>query len=93
MSWRCDDVGRDQEPLAFKIDYEHGALQVDTTAFRGSSYLSLTSPNDMYVGVYSADGAPVETLLEQSVTLRLNGKVGGYGCYERTVFGVITPEP
>jgi hypothetical protein len=90
--WRCDDARRDEEPIRFKLIYEKGMHEVASTAFRGNSYLCLASPNDMYVGVYASPGGATETLLEQSVSLQLNGSVPGYGCFERTVFGVIRPE-
>jgi len=93
MGWRCDDAMRDREPITFRITYPKGVLDVATVAFVSNSYSSLTSPNDQYVGVYSSRGAePTLVLLEQSVKLRLNGSVDGYGCCERTVQGVIAPE-
>jgi hypothetical protein len=93
MGWRCDDAKRDQDPISFRIHYAKGTLDIDVASFVTNSYCSLTSPNDQYVGVYPSPGAqPTLVLMEQSVKLRLNGKIGGYGCCERTVPGVIAPE-
>jgi hypothetical protein len=93
MGQRCDDARRDQEPVSFKLNYEKGTLDIESTTFHGSSYLSLCSPNEMYIGVYPSEGGPTETLMEQSVSLSLNGFIKGYGCFERTVPGIIKPEP
>ena len=84
---RCEDVNRDEEPIRIVLSYENGTLTIDTAGYHGSSYLSLVSPNDMYVGVYPSDPGPTVVLDEQSVTLTLNGSVNGYGCYERTIPG------
>jgi hypothetical protein len=91
MGWRCDDASLDEKPISFRLTYEKGPFEVESTAYRGNSYLSFTSPNDLYVGVYPAGNPPL-TLLEQSVVLRLNGSVRGYGCFERTVPGVLAAE-
>ena len=91
MGWRCDDASLDEKPISFKLTYEKGPFEVESIAYRGNSYLSFTSPNDLYVGVYPAGNPPL-TLLEQSVVLRLNGSVQGYGCFERTVPGVLAAE-
>jgi hypothetical protein len=93
MGWRCDDATRDGEPISFSIAYENGRLDIETVEYVSNSYSSLTSPNDQYVGVYRSDTAePTMVLLEQSVRLRLNGSIEGYGCFERTVNGRVTPE-
>lgn len=92
MGWRCDDATRDEEPISFRIVYEKGTLDIETVSYTTNSYSSLTSPNDQYVGVYPSEAGPTLVLLEQSVKLRLNGTVNGYGCYERTVNGVLAPE-
>jgi len=91
MGWRCDDVSRAEKPMSFKLAYETATLEVESIAYPGNSYLSFTSPNDLYVGVYPSGNPPL-TLLEQSVELRLNGSVKGYGCFERTVPGVLAAE-
>lgn len=85
---RCEDVARDEEPIQLVLSYANGTLTIDTAGYHGSSYLSLVSPNDQYVGVYPSDPGPTLVLDEQSVTLTLNGSVKGYGCYERTIPGV-----
>jgi hypothetical protein len=87
IDWRCDDVAKDTKPFGFDLTYEKGTLRVDAVSFPDQSYLCFTAPNDMYMGVYQA-GDPPLTLLEQSVILKLNGEVPGYGCFERTVPGV-----
>lgn len=93
MGWRCDDATRDEEPISFSITYEKGRLDIETVAYTSNSYSSLTSPNDQYVGVYPSDtDEPTLVLLEQSVKLRLNGSIDGYGCYERTTNGRVIPE-
>jgi hypothetical protein len=91
MGWRCDDVSLAEKTISFSLISDMGRHDVESTAYRGNSYLSFTSPNDLYVGVYPA-GDPPLTLLEQSVDLRLNGSVRGYGCFERTVPGVLAAE-
>lgn len=85
---RCEDVARDEEPIRIVLSYAKGTLTIDTAAYHGSSYLSLVSPNDQYVGVYHSEEGPTLVLDEQSVSLTLNGSVKGYGCYERTIPGV-----
>lgn len=93
MGWRCDDARRDREPISFRIIYSKGVLDINTVAFVSNSYSSLTSPNDQYVGVYPSTGnEPTLVLLEQSVKLLLNNSVAGYGCFERTVQGVVAAE-
>jgi hypothetical protein len=49
MGWRCDDVSRAERPMSFKLAYERATLEVESIAYRGNSYLSFTSPNDLYV--------------------------------------------
>lgn len=85
---RCEDVAKDEQPIRIILSYEKGTLTIDTAEYHGSSYLSLVSPNDQYVGVYPSDPGPTLVLDEQSVTLTLNGSVKGYGCYERTIPGI-----
>jgi hypothetical protein len=93
MGWRCDDAKRDREPISFRIVYANGTLDIDVVAFTSNSYSSLTSPNDQYVGVYPSQMTePTLVLLEQSARMRLNGKVAGHGCCERTVQGVVAEE-
>ncbi len=92
MGWRCDDAARDREPISFKLHYEKGTLEIETVEYQTNSYLSLTSPNDQYVGVYPSEGGKTLVLTEQSVRLRLNGSVDGYGCFERTINGIVAPE-
>ncbi len=91
MGWRCDDVSLDEKPISFKLSYEKETVEVASTAYHGNSYLSFTSPNDLYVGVFPSGNPPL-TLLEQSVSLRLNGSIKGYGCFERTVPGMLAAE-
>jgi hypothetical protein len=92
LPWRCDDAARDHDPVRFRLHYANGSLDIETTEFQTDSYLSLTSPNDQYVGVYPTLGKPTLVLAEQSVGLRLNGSVPGYGCFERTINGHVEPE-
>jgi hypothetical protein len=92
LDWRCGDIAEYAKPFGFVLEYDKGALRIDSLAYPASAYLSYTSPNEIWVGVYHS-GHPPLTLLEQSVTLRLNGAVDGYGCYERTVPGVLAPTP
>lgn len=92
MGWRCDDASRDQEPISFKLHYANGTLEIDTVAFPTNSYLSLTAPNDMYVGVYPSNEGKTLVLTEQSVALLLDGSVPGYGCFERTINGIVALE-
>ncbi|MDB5702314.1 MAG: hypothetical protein JWL66_2513 [Sphingomonadales bacterium] len=89
---RCERVEDDEKPIRITLSYANGTLDIDTVAYHGSSYLSLTSPNDQYVGVYKSDPGPTLVLDEQSVTLTLNGTVAGYGAYERTIPGFHKPE-
>jgi hypothetical protein len=91
LDWRCDNADRAEKLTGFTLTTDKAKHRIEATAFRGSSYLSFTSPNDLYVGVYQA-GKPPLTLLEQSVALRLNGSIEGYGCFERTVPGVLAAE-
>jgi hypothetical protein len=91
MGWRCDDASLDERPISFKLAYEKNALEVASAAYHGNSYLSFTSPNDLYVGVFPSGNPPL-TLLEQSVSLSLNGSIRGYGCFERTVPGILAAE-
>lgn len=84
---RCNHVDDDQKLIRTVLSYENGTLVIDTAGFHGSSYLSLASPNDTYVGVYPTDPGPTRVVDEQSVSLLLNGTVKGYGCYERTIPG------
>lgn len=85
---RCEHVAQDQAPIRFVLRYANGTLTIDTAGYHGSSYLSLVSPNDQYVGVYASDPGPTLVLDEQSVTLTLDGSIPGYGCYERTIPGM-----
>ena len=89
---RCQKVADDECPIKFVLSYEKGRLEIDTAGYHGSSYLSLTSPNDMYAGVYPSAAGPTAIVDEQSVTLLLDGAVKGYGTYERTIPGVVKPE-
>jgi hypothetical protein len=89
---RCDDPERDHDPVRFKLHYANGTLEIETTKYQSDSYLSLTSPNDQYVGVYPSEGKQTLVLAEQSVALLLNGTVPGYGCFERTIDGHVEPE-
>jgi hypothetical protein len=89
---RCADVARSHEPVALRLTYANGTLDMVSTAVRSDSFLSITSPNDILPGVYPAEGGATLVLLEQSVSLRLNGEVDGYGCFERTVEGVVMRE-
>ena len=84
---RCQTVSGDEKPIRTVLSYANGTLVIDTAAFDGSSYLSLASPNDTYVGVYPTDPGPTRVVNEQSVSLVLNDSVKGYGCYERTIPG------
>ncbi|MEO0030468.1 MAG: hypothetical protein RIS94_226 [Pseudomonadota bacterium] len=84
---RCERVQDDEALVRIVLAYEKGELVIETAAYHGSSYLSLVSPNDQYVGVYHTDLGPTLVLDEQSVTLTLNGTVRGYGCFERTIPG------
>lgn len=84
---RCENVAGDEDPIRVVLGYENGTLTIDTAAYHGSSYLSLSSPNDQYVGVYPSEPGPTMVLDEQSATLTLNGSVKGYGCFERTIPG------
>lgn len=85
---RCEHVSDDERPIRTVLEYANGKLEIDTVAYRGSSYISLSSPNDQYVGVYKDDRGTVMACDEQSVMLRLNGNIAGYGCYERTIPGL-----
>lgn len=89
---RCERVEDDEKPIRFTLSYANGRLEVETAGYHGSSYLSLTSPNDQYVGVYASDAGPTLVLDEQSVSLTLNGDIPGYGAYERTIPGVLKAE-
>lgn len=89
---RCEHVADDEKPIRIVLSYANGTLTIDTAGYHGSSYLSVLSPNDMYVGVYPSDPGPTLVLDEQSVSLTLNGSVPGYGCYERTIPGTIRAE-
>ncbi|MET0545995.1 MAG: hypothetical protein ABWZ40_06770 [Caulobacterales bacterium] len=91
--WRCDAQANDKKPVGFSLTYEKGTLQIETDGFKGDSYLSLASPNDMYTGVYPSKDGVTMVLAEQSVALRLNGSVKGYGVFERTIPGIIRAEP
>jgi hypothetical protein len=86
--WRVDGVADAAKNYGFAIEYPNGKLDIRTTTFTSTAYLSFTVPNDIYIGVFPA-GDPPLTLLEQSTTLTLNDSVKGYGNFERTVPGHI----
>lgn len=85
---RIEDVAQDEKLIRIVLVYAGGTLTIDTAGYHGSSYLSLTAPNDQYVGVYKSEPGPTLVLDEQSVTLTLNGSIPGYGAYERTIPGM-----
>ena len=89
---RCADVARNHQPITLRMTYENGVLDVVSTGVRSDSYLSITSPNDILPGIYSSEDVPTLALMEQSVSLRLNGEIDGFGCFERTVEGAVARE-
>jgi hypothetical protein len=90
--WRIMDVADATKPYAFSIDYQGGTLDIEVVRMPGTSYLSFSAPNDIYVGVQNA-GSPSRAMLEQSAILRLNGSINGFGNLERTVPGEVALEP
>jgi hypothetical protein len=90
---RIDRLAQQQEAVRFTLEYEHGRLDVVTTSFPNSWYLSYTFPIDTYIGVHPVPGQTPRVLLEQSARMLLNGTISGIGAVERTVPGVIAQEP
>ncbi|WP_159979054.1 MULTISPECIES: hypothetical protein [unclassified Novosphingobium] len=92
ISERCEDAARSHEPVSLRLEYAGGVLDIVSTGLRSDSCLSITSPNDILPGVYGGAEGGSMVLMEQSVSLRLNGEIEGYGCFERTVAGTVALE-
>lgn len=90
--FRIDNVADATRNFGFTLTYAGGALQVETTRIVNTAYLSITAPNDIYIGMFPGPSDKPLTLLEQSTHFQLNGSVQGYGCLERTVPGEVVVE-